>query len=171
MTTPSGRRALAVALLLALAPPPAAAQSDRAEARLLCEGTGGVPAARRLVACEWLLHADRENPLDLAWALNRRGGIRMQAGDHAGALADFDAALRQDPRQAAATFNRAMLLARMGRETEAEAAFGAATDNFRAGAITRSAFDEARTRFEAELVNYQHGMRAYRAALARVAGK
>jgi hypothetical protein len=52
-----------------------------------------------------------------------------------------------------------------------EAAFGAATDNFRAGAITRSAFDEARTRFEAELVNYQHGMRAYRAALARVAGE
>jgi len=125
VTTPSGARALAVALLLALAPPPAAAQSDRAEARLLCEGLGGVPAARRLVACEWLLLADRENPLDLAWALNRRGGIRMQAGDHAGALADFDAALRQDPRQAAATFNRAMLLARMDRQTEAEAAFGA----------------------------------------------
>jgi hypothetical protein len=51
-----------------------------------------------------------------------------------------------------------------------EAAFGVASDDFRAGTITRSAFDEARTRFEAELVNYQHGMRAYRAALSKLAG-
>jgi hypothetical protein len=50
-----------------------------------------------------------------------------------------------------------------------EAAFGVASDDFRAGTITRSAFDEARTRFEAELVNYQHGMRAYRAALSKLA--
>jgi hypothetical protein len=51
-----------------------------------------------------------------------------------------------------------------------EAAFGVASDGYKAGATSRSAFDEARGRFEAELVNYQHGMRAYRSALAKLAG-
>jgi hypothetical protein len=51
-----------------------------------------------------------------------------------------------------------------------EAAFGVVTDGYKAGAVTRSAFDEARARFEAELVNYQHGMRAYRSGLEKLAG-
>jgi outer membrane protein TolC len=52
----------------------------------------------------------------------------------------------------------------------AEARFGVAKQRFRAGEITRSTYDEQRAALEAALVNYQHGMRAYRAALSQTAG-
>jgi hypothetical protein len=52
----------------------------------------------------------------------------------------------------------------------AEARFGVAKQRYLAGEITRADYDAQRAALEASLVNYQHGMRAYRAALSQTAG-
>lgn len=51
-----------------------------------------------------------------------RGLARMRARDFEGALASFDAAVAYDPSDAAASFNRARILDRLGRGEEAAAA-------------------------------------------------
>ncbi|MFN7594318.1 MAG: hypothetical protein ACK5PU_01760, partial [bacterium] len=96
---PAAAAPFLAALLLCVFLLPAAAQSNRTEARALCAAGEEMPAARRLAGCEWLLRAPGETPADLAWALSHRGNLRVEARDLPAALADYDAALRHDPRQ------------------------------------------------------------------------
>ena len=50
-----------------------------------------------------------------------RGFARTLKGDHAGAIADYDRALRQDPQHLQALFNRGMSLAMLGQRDRARA--------------------------------------------------
>jgi tetratricopeptide (TPR) repeat protein len=52
-------------------------------------------------------------------ALDLRGVCRMQAGDAAGALEDFEAIIARDPRHSMARMNRGILRAQAGRLDEA----------------------------------------------------
>lgn len=63
-----------------------------------------------------------EDPLE---RLNMEGIARAQAGELSAALARFDAVLKQRPAHRGALFNRAKVLALLGRRTEAEAAYRA----------------------------------------------
>lgn len=59
--------------------------------------------------------------------LSNRASVRMAAGDHAGALADAEAALRADPRQFGAWFNLGVALRAQERPADAASAFAHAS--------------------------------------------
>lgn len=58
-----------------------------------------------------------------AWALNRRGELKADAGRVEEAMVDFDDALRMDPKRWRAVHNRGVLLAQRGAFAEAFEAF------------------------------------------------
>lgn len=97
-------------------PAEARALAGRAQAR---EATDAVPQA----AVDW------NRAVSLASSdpaiLSGRGAFRLRSGNAEGALADFDAARRADPRNRAHEFNRGVALAELGRDDEAERAFSA----------------------------------------------
>jgi tetratricopeptide (TPR) repeat protein len=75
-------------------------------------------AARQIAGCDAVL----ENPGESnnhAIATNNRGHARERNGDLAGALADYDQAIRLDSSYGTAHINRARMLARLGRTDEA----------------------------------------------------
>lgn len=57
--------------------------------------------------------------------LEGRGGFRLRAGNAAGAVTDFQAALRVEPSNLRHRFNLGLALAETGRDAEAEQAFSA----------------------------------------------
>jgi tetratricopeptide (TPR) repeat protein len=92
----------------------ALAYAGRAGAR---EKLGDFPGA----AVDWNLavQAAPDDPV----VLGGRGAFRLTAGNPTGALEDFDRARSRAPRDRDLTFNRALALAELGRDAEAEAAF------------------------------------------------
>jgi tetratricopeptide (TPR) repeat protein len=92
------------------------ALAGRAQAR---DRLGDAPGA----AADWGA-ALRIAPADPALRAGR-GAFRLRRGDAAGALEDFDEGLRRAPRDPLLIFNRGLALGVLGRDAEAEAAFGA----------------------------------------------
>ena len=106
---------LAPAVALWLAPVPAAAQSSHREAWHLCERQDPAAALERAVAgCTWLLAPGRESTGNRAIALFNRANARSAQGDRAAAIADYDQAIRLDPRIPFAFNNRGLLRAEQG---------------------------------------------------------
>src|SRR5262245_20458944 len=73
---------------------PAAAQQP--DARLWCEGKGGVSVDQRIGACTALISAGQETPQILAAAHSSRGEAYRTKGDIDRALQDYDQAIQLD---------------------------------------------------------------------------
>src|SRR5689334_7150927 len=87
-----------------------AAQADALEdARDTCASGPAVAAETRVVACTQVLQAGKDAPKDLAGVAANRGGAYADLGDVAKAFADYNEAIRLDPRLAAAYFNRGLI--------------------------------------------------------------
>lgn len=69
--------------------------------------------------------ADKSNPA-FANVLTTRGVIRLRLGDYDKSIADFDAALKVQPKEAWALYGRGIAKARRGRSADAEADMAAA---------------------------------------------
>ncbi|MFO0748278.1 MAG: hypothetical protein U1F43_21840 [Myxococcota bacterium] len=87
-----------------------------------------------------------------ARALNRSGYAKRQAGDAAGARADYEAALAASPRYAPARYNLACELARTGQADLRERAVLLIEDLVRIGTPQARTF-VARTRFDEDLAS------------------
>lgn len=61
------------------------------------DGTGTLPAAQGIAACTDLIDGGQLSDQDRAAVLYGRGSFRNESGDYAGALADFDEAIRLSP--------------------------------------------------------------------------
>lgn len=82
--------------------------------------TSGPPAEPPQVE-RWRLEVER-NPNDMAARL-QLGFAYQAAGDNEQALAEYDAVLKQEPRNTAAIYNRAVVLRESGEDKLAEEAF------------------------------------------------
>jgi tetratricopeptide (TPR) repeat protein len=89
-------------------------QINGSRALLNCAGQGAneQDTARRISACDAALHENLMPEQHVA-VLVARGGVRAQLRDYPAALVDFDAALRIDPHNASALFNRGMMQVQM----------------------------------------------------------
>src|SRR5215203_3284687 len=83
------------------------------------EAQKGQASANALADCNASLESEPLNRLGMAQTLVNRGIIKLRTGDGAGALADFNDAVRQDSHLAAAYQNRASLYIVQKRYDEA----------------------------------------------------
>jgi tetratricopeptide (TPR) repeat protein len=77
----------------------------------------------RIAACSRVIAAGRGN---LAWAYHYRGFAYQTKGDHDRAIADYDAAIRLDPKNALPYFNRGFAYQTKGDNDRAIADYDAA---------------------------------------------
>ncbi len=103
---------LVVALLAASGM--ARAQSGAEEAIAWCEGRSNAAAERQIIGCTWIIGSGRLDVRIVSIAYSNRGNARSVQGDRAGALADYNEAIRLDPRNALAYNNRGKLRSDQG---------------------------------------------------------
>lgn len=119
---------MAIAAVLAAAPAVAdviASPMARHCYEMAASGATGRSAIR---ACDRALADRRLSPAARAATLTNRGIVRINSGDSAGALADYDAALALAPDSAAAHANRGLALLHQGRDRDAETALSVAIE-------------------------------------------
>lgn len=119
-----------LALLLLLAAVPAAAQvvAGRDARRCYEQAASGATGRSALRSCDAALADQGLSGAARAATLINRGVVRINSGDAAGAVADYDAALQLAPTSAEAHVNRGLALLRQGRERDAEQALSVAID-------------------------------------------
>jgi tetratricopeptide (TPR) repeat protein len=74
----------------------------------------------RAIACSALIEADQQDVVDLASAFNRRGHAHFNLGQTEPAIQDFDQAIKRDPNNIQAFYNRAIAyfsIHQAGRDT------------------------------------------------------
>ena len=111
------RRCLAVLVVSVLAAGSAEAAPQR-DAKLCFEGTKR-PAEEYLAPCARALKSGRLNRINRAMTFNNRGVIFLHLGDPDAALDDFDKAIRINPDNWRARFNRTMIRIERGAYQEA----------------------------------------------------
>ncbi len=98
--------------------------------------------------CTRLIDGDTLTPDDLSAALNKRGNAHSAVGDHDMAFADYADALKKNPNNAAAYFNRAVLNFKLKRYEEALEDFTVAVSIDRNDAETYRGRGQALERLE-----------------------
>jgi tetratricopeptide (TPR) repeat protein len=89
----------------------------------------GQASAAALAACDMALNQEAIPSQDIVATYVNRGVLRMRRGDLAGAVADFDEAIRRDPDQAEAYLNKGAALIRVpGKADAAVTLFSAAIE-------------------------------------------
>jgi tetratricopeptide (TPR) repeat protein len=112
-----GMMALAAAIWAA----PAAAQPPNDQNARWCRGEDNASLEQTIAGCTAVIVQARDTPKNLAVAFSLRGGAFYYKGDLARALADYDQAIRFDPKFARALNNRCWARAVVGRVEEAVA--------------------------------------------------
>ena len=87
----------------------ARAQSGPEEAAAWCMGQDNASIERQINGCTWIIGSGRYAERNVSIAYNNRGNARSEQGDRAGALADYNQAIRIDPRNALPYNNRGKL--------------------------------------------------------------
>lgn len=89
----------------------------------------GVASTAALDACDAALNQGAISAEDIVATYVNRGVLRMRRGDLAGAIADFDEAIRRDPEEAEAYLNKGAALIRLpGKADAAVPLFSAAIE-------------------------------------------
>src|SRR5258706_10630159 len=97
---------IAVTAVLLIAPP-AFAQNNSYPQWNACVGKD-TKADARIAACTFAIQSGREKGPTLSIALSSRGAAYAEKGGHDKAIADFNQAIEEDPKNGAAYHNRAL---------------------------------------------------------------
>lgn len=126
-------RRLPCAVLLAALPLPAAASvvvvaGSSATSCYRAADNNAMPTSDDMAQCDLALGGEALSPRDTVATYVNRGILRLRRNDQAGALADFETAMRLDPAEPEAYLNRGATLVRQEAAEPAVAMFSAALE-------------------------------------------
>lgn len=109
-------------IAMALLPGMVVAQSCREEAWRWCERRDmAIALDTQIAGCTWAIRSGAETTANLGNAFYDRGNARAAQGDRAGAIADYNEAMRLNPQYALALSSRGLLRQRLGQAEGARA--------------------------------------------------
>lgn len=156
----SVKAVLAGACLLLFVPP---AQAQKSQNFIWCENEGDkFPLDRQIGACTAIIQSGKEDSQNLASAFNNRGSAYKDRGDYDRAIADFNQAIRLDPKDATAFSNRGMAYGRKGQYDRAIEDFDQAIrldSKFAAAFNNRGKAYELKGQHDRAIENYSEAIR------------
>jgi tetratricopeptide (TPR) repeat protein len=132
---------MGVTLVAATMAPTTAAVAEQADEPRQCAATTGVSPEQKLASCTAVIAAGLERPQNLAITFNNRGNAYLNKRDLDRAIADFDEAIRLDPKYDRTYGNRAAAYRAQGKTAEA------AADEKTAQSLKETASREGKGRF------------------------
>src|SRR5262249_42689243 len=118
---------MCTAVIVVTGAPVLPAWADQSDALEQCAANSPMSPQRRLESCTAAIAGQQQNPQSLAIAYDRRGDVYLSLRDYGRANADFDQAVKLDPRNANAFNDRGRAVAATEQFYRAIADFDEAT--------------------------------------------